>query len=1655
MPRQFLIMLAVLSIVTFLAVPVPADQPPGLDPVHFQINAVRFDPSYYYDWPVPIEQMADRLAEEWRRHGVNTVFFKAYDPIYGAKYHTSYDLNQMTDYGRMDLLGTVIDACRERGIEVFAWLPAFQHRSAWEKRPRWRVVSADGCDYIPTRDSHLLCPAHPEVRRWWLGFVEDILTHYPGLAGVDIAEPIISWQGEGCHGEGHGHQAGTGGPAAGLTSTLAASVELIHRHGRKACVTTVASAHPDGRLYTAFEQMRRTGFDLHAVLESEHHPDWICVELMWQQWADLHRGPAVFTPQWTRQAARTIVGQVNGRADLIGHLELTSFETQPVEAEQLAAAILAAKDAGIEHIDVYDTHLLEVERAWDPLEASLRYIPTRKVLVCTDAAGENDAKQVATLVSHFKSHIQLFQFGSDDQAGPDSLDRFDVIIVVGVDPEAIWPQAFLGRLARFEGTLCWLNDGLDQYLDVAGEDRYGFRFRGARHDSTCRTVHYNGRRLDKTDPDFNAVSVTDSTICRSLAAMTGGPEALPYALRSGTFWHIVDLPTAFVTEGGRHIVFCDLLHEIVGENHRARKLALVRIEDVNPMSDPESLRRITRYLRSRKVPFSIALVPFYLDPESNTAVALSDKPELVEALHEAVRSGATIIMHGSTHQYRGETTADYEFWDTMAQGPLFSDSEEYVRQRLIAGLEELIKNGLYPLCWETPHYGASQLDYGVINQFFSTAYERRQTIDLHGSDQLVPYLVRRHTSGGRIVPENLGYIPLDRPEAAPMLAAAENNLALRDGTASFFFHLFVDHQALKDLVSGLEEMGYRFSSPRLTASTVQCPGYAALAGAGEVELDLDGQYLHEFFLDDRGRVKDETYSDGPCDETVRKRLTAPRGWMYIAEGVSEKPRNWLVRALDAVIPSTPRLTGSLVGSGKPLQDADVVPLKPLVLQDREAEGDLDTSQVNFVKALSSVGVDVRALDVSAFLEVPENVNLIIVPRAAAAQLSEQQQLFLVHALQAGMNLILEKGSSLAQSIGIRPGEETVEVRRVTDEYYPQVGITWIRPDSLQAFDIDLDYVSYYTDKDSQHPVVVGGEYGQGKYLYFGALFDPHTDGGYGRFPYFIDLLERQFMLVPAVRRHNVEVYFEPGDREDIAIEDLVKVWRNNGVRRIYVSAWHFYEEYTYDYERLIDLAHQNAMLVYAWLELPHVSQKFWDDHPRWRERTATGREAIVDWRRHMNLDNEDCRQAVFDELRMALTGYDWDGVNLAELYYESPLGYRWPEMFTPMNDQVRETFARDHGFDPKLLFDSASEYYWKRNPDAALAFDRFREDLIVELHRKFLEYLYSLKREHRLDWEVVVTTIDHLLSPDVGRATGINTLRLAELARRTPFTLQIEDPQALWPLGPDRYTRILEAYAGVTEQMPLVLDINVVPYRDMSLSQAPTAQPSGLELYQLARAAGSGQTRVAFYSEASLYEVDFPMLPFVMAIEASEQITDRAWTIESPYTVSVAMDARAHNDVMVDGKIWPAYHRGRVLIPAGRHTIQPLSRLKNLTGWFRSKTRLIDLSGELLWATAFSRGVRFQYESLAPNLVLLNERPREVFIDGRPIEPKMLTSELGCAVRLPAGKHVATLYTRSRSNLFMKHASICLSGLIVLIGASAGSLLSFIYVKSSLRRRRA
>ena len=133
-------------------------------------------------------------------------------------------------------------------------------------------------------------------------------------------------------------------------------------------------------------------------------------------------------------------------------------------------------------------------------------------------------------------------------------------------------------------------------------------------------------------------------------------------------------------------------------------------------------------------------------------------------------------------------------------------------------------------------------------------------------------------------------------------------------------------------------------------------------------------------------------------------------------------------------------------------------------------------------------------------------------------------------------------------------------------------------------------------------------------------------------------------------------FFDSSYRSRVDLDYFAARWRAAGIGALHVAAWHYWErdpqadEYL---RKLIEACHRHAIPVYAWLELPHVSEKFWDDHPEWREKTALLQDAQLDWRKLMNLTNRAAFAAVAQGMRDLTGRFDWDGVNLAELYFES------------------------------------------------------------------------------------------------------------------------------------------------------------------------------------------------------------------------------------------------------------------------------------------------------------------------------------------------------------------------------------------------------------------
>jgi hypothetical protein len=320
--------------------------------------------------------------------------------------------------------------------------------------------------------------------------------------------------------------------------------------------------------------------------------------------------------------------------------------------------------------------------------------------------------------------------------------------------------------------------------------------------------------------------------------------------------------------------------------------------------------------------------------------------------------------------------------------------------------------------------------------------------------------------------------------------------------------------------------------------------------------------------------------------------------------------------------------------------------------------------------------------------------------------------------------------------------------------------------------------------------------------------------------------------------------------------------------------------------------------------------------------------------------------------------------------------------------------------------------------------------------------------------EIIVTIIDNIHAKRTGKYTGTDTERLISLQSKLPFTLQIEDPQELWHLGPYRYENLSQTYNRLLSNGNLILDINIVPYRSFEKSLAPTRYPTGLELYSLIQSAMQDTNRVALYSESSIYTVDLPWIAYTLGSHTTEEYFSHEWRIHSKNTVTFDLDTKEHNDILVDGRLWPAYYKGNAIIPSGTHTIRPFSKVESLKNNFKVTTRLVDISGELKSCRMLSRGIEIVYDSAVRNYIIINDRPQEIFLDGKKFQAETFHGIPGYSLKLPAGSHKVKIITSSSGSLPLRNFSIIASVLIVSISSVAGFMLLVLYITGYRRRRK-
>jgi uncharacterized protein YdaL len=461
--------------------------------------------------------------------------------------------------------------------------------------------------------------------------------------------------------------------------------------------------------------------------------------------------------------------------------------------------------------------------------------------------GDLYAQQTANLVSHFGPWQA--QPASSYAAG--QARAFDALVYLGSTYDEPLPAGFLADVKSAGKPVLWLGANIWQ-LTRGGEQakRLGWSVQGY-HPAPATAVAYKGVRFDRSallEGGLPRVVVTDPRRVQVLAsAVHPDGSTLPWAVRSGNFTYVAEVPLSYVSPDDRYLVFADLLFDLLAPRTPVRHRALVRLEDVGPDSDPAQLRACADVLAARGIPFTVACFPAYRDPLGAhhhgipTSRELADAPGVVAALADLGQRGGTLIMHGATHQYGSSlnpysaaSADDFEFYrahlapgdDVVLDGPVAEDSQAWAEARLRSGLAAFRAAGFpAPSMFEAPHYAASVADYRAVQAVFGTRYDRGMVFPglfagtppdyTRPTNQFFPYLVR-DVYGSKVIPENLGNVAAVEynhhavRQPGDLLASAARNLAVRDGFASFFYHPMLGPEPLARIVDGLAAQGWTF-----------------------------------------------------------------------------------------------------------------------------------------------------------------------------------------------------------------------------------------------------------------------------------------------------------------------------------------------------------------------------------------------------------------------------------------------------------------------------------------------------------------------------------------------------------------------------------------------------------------------------------------------------------------------------------------------------------------------------------------------------------------------------------------------------------------------------------------------------------------------------
>lgn len=450
-------------------------------------------------------------------------------------------------------------------------------------------------------------------------------------------------------------------------------------------------------------------------------------------------------------------------------------------------------------------------------------------------------------------------FGAYNLAGEDIsaakyesnyLNKYDYVFVLGIDGE-LNNKKIIKDLKDYKGKICWIGKGIEYFIE--NNSKYNLEYVGKKMDIT--EIYYgNGQEKIKSVESMDKFPIESKelfTILKPLNSqvevlsyISDGREFYPYALNDKNLWYVSRVDDNSVL----FYIFSDLLNGMFSFKRDSKGKVYIRIEDVHPFRDQKKLRAMADYLSDEGVPFMIALIPTYVDTKTGYINTISHKKDFAKTIRYMQEKGGSVILHGYTHQNSKEEASGegFEFWDGQKDEPLKCDIEKYVYDKVGSGLKECVKNGIYPLGFEAPHYAMDIKGYREIKKYFSTYVGQYQSNNEKFTTTPFPYTIYHTDSFNKLIPENLGYVESENNLSIPSIKENFKQVSLSKGyTAGAFFHCYLDIKYLKEIVQFFKSQNVDFLDLKEEDNWVKWEDISIKSADG----DIDVNYPKEKYKD--------------------------------------------------------------------------------------------------------------------------------------------------------------------------------------------------------------------------------------------------------------------------------------------------------------------------------------------------------------------------------------------------------------------------------------------------------------------------------------------------------------------------------------------------------------------------------------------------------------------------------------------------------------------------------------------------------------------------------------------------------------------------------------------------------------------------------------